>query len=353
MKSGKLKFAIVFLAVALLARAHAAVDPDIYIFNKPFQVTIVTQSGIMYVPLEALAKALNLPEKIDGNTVVIGTPPASPAAGRVIVNGTVFNGAMPGDDGLLYVPLKSFVAACGDKMLYNRETQIIDVVAGDSLVTGAVERNSEQGGAALEAPPAASSTLVPPLAPAPKPAAQMPQKPQIPPLNLSAQIQSLREKYSKSLDSQSDLARYVGSMQAWADKQQSVMNRFQARLLQTEKRANQGNGAAQLADLFQRFGGDLSAAQRSFDQIVSPTRFQNSHALLRKGIDDGLPKLQSLCATISRLARALQNADSEQASSISAKFQNAGTRLSRIESEVEQNQSAYLHALEADLQNIR
>ena len=351
MKSGKLKVAIVFLAVALLARAHADGDPDIYIFNKPFQGTIVTQNGIMYVPLEALAKALNLPEKINGNKAVIGTPPASPVAGSVVVNGKAFDGAMPGDDGLLYVPLKSFVAACGDKMLYNRETQIIDVVAGDSPVTGDVVRNLEQNGALPAAPPT-PPTVVPPLAPAPKPVAQKPEKPQIPPLNLSAQIQSLREKYSKPLDSQADLAQYVGNMQAWADRQQSVMSRFQSRLLLTEKRVDQGNGAAQLADLFQRFGDDLSAAQRSFDQIVSPTRFQNSHAVLRKGIDDGLPKLQSLCATISRLARALKNADSEQASSLSAKFQDAGTRLSRIESEVERNQAAYLHALEADLQSI-
>ena len=113
--------AFILLAVVSIFHPCFAQDLSVYVLGQPFESEMLTRSGTVYVPALKLAKALQL--KVD----------VTPAG--VILNGKPFAPIVK-DAGVIYVPLKAFALAAGDKVKYNAETQILEISAGGNHASG-------------------------------------------------------------------------------------------------------------------------------------------------------------------------------------------------------------------------
>ena len=123
-------------AVLLAALCGSGIAPaqadEVYIRNRPFKDAYFL-SGTTYVPVDSFLKAVRVPYRLDGSTVVVGrgqSPAVRPRRSQIALlrNGERLDlsGVLRG--GKLYVPAKRIAQFVDYGVIYNRDTGIVDVV---------------------------------------------------------------------------------------------------------------------------------------------------------------------------------------------------------------------------------
>jgi hypothetical protein len=347
------KYFFFFLVFFLFCGTLWAQTFDLYIYNKPFHAPIISEKGILYVPLKDLAKALGFNVETNGDAFVVGTKPQRIPKGKIILNGKPFQGEFFQKNGEIFVPLKSFVEASGNKLVYNKETQMIDIVPGNSPLSQSIAQSLEKDMLIGSSTP--SGSLPPPAgSSSPQGASQSPISNPLSAsgINLPNQLEALKEKYAQKLSESADVLQYFASLQAWGNHAQDNNNQFGLELLEIERMPDQREAFIQFANLLDKMSAAVSQEQQSFNTIVPPPQFQNSHAILRQVVE-AESQFIPLAQQASHLLRAASTANPNQILSIANRMRVLLKQLHALEASESQYEINYLRALQVDLENLK
>lgn len=128
-------FPLILILLLALTVAPALAELSIYIFNHPYHGPVRTQGGKLYTRLQEISTATKVKAEVRPEGVAVYSQ-----TGQTTLLTDCLNLA----DGV-YVPLKEFVEAAGMEWVYQKDTQILDVLKGRAAeVRGEIDRLKQE-----------------------------------------------------------------------------------------------------------------------------------------------------------------------------------------------------------------
>ncbi len=352
------KIRVILFLSAFLAQFAFAQKALIFVSDQMLRSKQILSHGTLYVKAVKLAEALHLKVSHSGKQLWVGTIPKkngrkkiiqSNSAAELFLNGRLFHSTIV-KNGIVFVPLKLFIEKTGNRLLYNKITQIINIVPAKSPVTNLTVKQMIQ------------TTFFASTAPLPSPSQNANQKnhasviiPQTAPAPSLAQgIEHLKEKYGSGLDKSANALQYFAELEGWGNQDQESETQFSFRVQQINQMMSSESKSefeSQLASLFQQYANQTTNIQQSFYKIVPPPQFENSNSVLQQGVEE-FSQLKTYATEASHIMLGLQTADPQQTQYLLERIRMLLFHIRQFQVQEMEIAANYLRALKVDLENF-
>lgn len=314
-----------FLSLTFLRAVAQDSGYEIYVFNQPLQAKIISKQGTVYAPAKILAQALGLNVEKKGESLCIGTISQETVNGKVILNGQTFSDIFASNDGELYVAIKPFVEASGNRIMENKETKIVDIIRGNSEKRSPVTKSDTIA--------ANKSTTIN--------------------VQYNTDLQEIEKRLSGFYTSNPGVITYMNKLEVLGSQVIKSNDKIISQFANMDTAANKKLALQELGVLFKHHADSLTKTQQEFAQITPPKEFQQSFTVLKNLVDSYYPEMCSLYLQASILINGSMKANTEQQlDAILNQLDNIFHRIDSIAEQYSVNRYSYFKAIKTELENL-
>lgn len=325
MKRFFLTWGLFFSLTCLFASAQNLAY-EIYVFNRPLPAKIISKQGAIYVPAHALAQALALKVEKKGESLCIGDIYQETVKGKLVLNGQPFSQVLITKEGELYVALKDFVIASGNRIIENNETKIIDIMKGAPKQVSQVSSNSTTNLKITSVKHA---------------------------VNNQSDFDKINQQYSGFYTSSPDVVQYMNEMHILDEQMIKSYDQLYSKTANAITMNDPREKMKELGIIMQEYAVFLNKFQGTLAKINPPKEFKHSHTVLRKIIDSYYPELGSINIEGSILLKNIHRISSEQqADEVINRLGYLEERVHKLTAQVKYDITSYYKALKYDLENL-